>query len=42
MKTNRFGIYEENESVRDKTNNLGFGPGPTQTRLYSDSIKLEA
>ena len=28
--------------VHEKFNNLGFRPGPTQTRLYSDSIKLEA
>ena len=26
------GIYEP---VREKTNNLGFRPGPTQTSLYS-------
>ena len=31
-----------NEPVHEKTNNLGFRPGPTQTRLYSHSIKLEA
>ena len=30
------------EPVHEKTNNLGFRPGRTQTRLYSDSIKLEA
>ena len=30
------------EPVYEKTNNLGFRPGPTQTRLYSHSIKLEA
>ena len=30
------------EPVHEKTNNLGFRPGPTQTRLCSDSIKLEA
>ena len=27
--------YKINEPVREKTNNLGFRPGPTQTRLYS-------
>ena len=26
----------------EKTNNMGFRPGLTQTRLYSHSIKLEA
>ena len=30
------------EPVCEKTNNLGFRPGPTQTGLYSHSIKLEA
>ena len=30
------------EPPHEKTNNSGFRPGPTQTRLYSDSIKLEA
>ena len=30
------------EPVHEKTNNFAFLPGPTQTRLYSDSIKLEA
>ena len=30
------------EQVHEKTNNLGFRLGPTQTRLYSHSIKLEA
>ena len=30
------------EPVREKTNNLGFRLGLTQTRLYSHSIKLEA
>ena len=30
------------EPVHEKTNNLGFRPGLTQTRLYSHSIKLEA
>ena len=30
------------EPVHEKTNNLGFRPGPKQTRLCSDSIKLEA
>ena len=28
--------------VHEKTNNLGFRPGPTETQLYSHSIKLEA
>ena len=31
-----------NEPVREKTNNLGFRPGPTQTRLYSHRTLLEA
>ena len=30
------------EPVHEKTNNLGFRPGPTQTRLNSHSLKLEA
>ena len=30
------------EPVREKTNNLGFRPGLTQTRLHSHTIKLEA
>ena len=30
------------EPVHKKTNNLGVRPDPTQTGLYSDSIKLEA
>ena len=29
------------ERVYEKTNNLGFRPGPTQTRLYRHRIKLE-
>ena len=29
------------EPVRDKTNNLGFPPGPTQTGLYSHRSRLE-
>ena len=32
----------EYEPVHEKTNNLGFRPGQTLTRLYSHSIKLEA
>ena len=31
-----------NEPVRDKTSNLGFRPGPTQTGLYSHRRSLEA
>ena len=31
-----------NEPVRDKTNNLGFRPGLTQTSLYSHRKELEA
>ena len=31
-----------NEPVHEKTNNLGFRPGPTQTRLYSHRRWLEA
>ena len=30
------------EPVREKTNNLGFQPGLTQTRLYSHRSRLEA
>ena len=30
------------EPVREKTNNLGFRPGPTQTGLYSHRKWLEA
>ena len=30
------------EPVREKTNNLGFRPGPTQTGLYSYRRWLEA
>ena len=30
------------ESVHEKTNNLGFHLGPTQTRLYSHRVKLKA
>ena len=30
------------EPVHEKTNNLGFRPGLTQTRLHSHTIKLEA
>ena len=30
------------EPVREKTNNLGFRPGLTQTGLYSDRRWLEA
>ena len=30
------------EPVHEKTNNLGFRPGLTQTRLYSYRIKLKA
>ena len=30
------------EPAHEKTNTLGFRPGPTQTRLYGHSIKLEA
>ena len=30
------------EPVREKTNNLGFRPGPTQTGLYSHRRWLEA
>ena len=29
------------EPVREKTNNLGFRPGPTQTSLYSHRSRLE-
>ena len=31
-----------NEPVHEKTNNLGFRPGPTQTGLYSHRTLLEA
>ena len=30
------------ESVHEKTNNLGLRPGLTQTRLYSQRIKLHS
>ena len=30
------------EPVHEKTNNLGFRPGPTQTGLYSHRSRLEA
>ena len=30
------------EPVHEKTNNLGFRPGPTQTGLYSHRTLLEA
>ena len=30
------------EPVRDENQQFGSRPGPTQIRLYSDSIKLEA
>ena len=33
---------KSNEPVHEKTNNLGFRPGPTQTRLYSHRNRLEA
>ena len=36
------GITKDSESAHEKTNNLGFRPGPTQNRLYSHRIKLEA
>ena len=34
--------HKKYEPVHEKTNNLGFRPGPTQTRLYSHRIWLEA
>ena len=34
--------YKIIEPVRDKTNNLGFRPGPTQTGLYKLRKELEA
>ena len=34
-------IVTFNEHVREKTNNLGFRPGQTQTALYSHRSKLE-
>ena len=38
-------IFEEKkisfEPVRDKTNNLGFRPGPTHTDFYSYRSRLE-
>ena len=30
------------EPVHEKTNNFGFQPSPTQTRLYSHRSRLEA
>ena len=41
IKTERTFAYTVYEPVHEKTNNMGFRPGPTQTKLYSDSIKLE-
>ena len=37
----RLGIIT-NEPVHEKTNNLSFRPGPTQTSLYSHRKELEA
>ena len=34
--------YSINEPVHEKTNNLGFRPGLTQTGLYSHRTLLEA
>ena len=31
-----------NEPVREKTNEMGFQPGPTQTRLYSHRRRQKA
>ena len=36
------GALQPFEPVHEKTNNLGFRPGLTQTRLLSHTIKLEA
>ena len=36
------GVAHRNEPVREKTNNLGFRPGLTQTGLYSHKRWLEA
>ena len=35
-------MYIQNEPVHEKTNNLGFRPGLTQTRLCSHRSRLEA
>ena len=35
-------IVITNEPVREKTNNLGFRPGLTQTDLYNHRKELEA
>ena len=35
-------VHNINEPLHQKTNNLGFGPGPTQTSLYSHRSRLEA
>ena len=37
-----FVIHLVYEPVRDKTNNLGFRPSPTQASLYSHRSRLEA
>ena len=39
--THNISIYKF-EPVHEKTNNLAFRPGPTQTRLYSHRSRLEA
>ena len=36
--TDHLGYTKTNEPVREKTNNFGFRPGPTQTGLYSHII----
>ena len=37
-----YNLLQVNEHVHEKTNNLGFRPGPTQTGLYSHRGWLEA
>ena len=42
MEDDSLGPVVQNEPVREKTNNLGFRPGLTQTGLYSHRRQLEA
>ena len=39
---NKEEVYKVFEHVREKTNNLGFRPGPTQTSLFGHRKKLDA
>ena len=42
FKKDSMGRKTGSEPVHEKTNNLGFRPGPTQTGLYSHRRWLEA